>query len=58
MVLNTRAREESGFLCEGGGERSVSESSLGCITLATKEVSPFLSCVHNEHGQHGNYIHS
>ncbi|MFZ1041776.1 MAG: hypothetical protein WCA79_13870 [Anaerolineales bacterium] len=36
----------------------MSRSSLCRITLATKEVSPLPSCIHNEHGQHGNYIHS
>ena len=56
MVLNTGTREESGFLCLGG-ERNVTGSSRR-ITLVTKEVSPLPSCVHNEHGQHGNYVHS
>ena len=56
-VLNTGTREEAGFLCKGG-ERNVTGSLVRRIALVTKEVSPLLSCVHNEHGQHGNYVHS
>jgi hypothetical protein len=53
MVLNTRTREESGFLCKGG-ERNVSRSIVGIITLAAKEIPALLSCVNKKHDQHGN----